>query len=57
MRTLLSARPVTMGTKKTVGFCVICSAVATTEALLKVPDAAIIQRFCDACPPKANYVL
>ena len=46
-----------MGTKKTVGFCVICSAVATTEALLKVPDAAIIQRFCDACPPKADYVL
>ena len=50
-------RPVTMGTKKSAGFCVMCSAVATTEALFKVPDAVIIQRYCDACLPKADYVL
>ena len=50
-------RPVTMGTKKSAGFCVSCSAVATVEALFKVPDAVIIQRYCDACLPKADYVL
>jgi hypothetical protein len=48
-------RPVTLGTKKTAGFCVTCSAVATVEALFKVPDAIIIQRFCDKCLPGANY--
>lgn len=48
-------RPVSMGTKKNPGFCVSCSAVATTEALFRVPDAYVIQRYCDKCLPKADY--
>ena len=48
-------RPVTMGTKKSAGSCVMCSAVATTEAPFKVPDAVVMQRFCDACLPMADY--
>ena len=48
-------RPVTFGTKKNSGFCVSCSAVATTEALFKVPAAYVIQRYCDKCLPKADY--
>lgn len=41
--------------KKSPGFCIICSATATTEALFRVPDAAVIQRYCDKCLPKADY--
>jgi|GEM_PF-1207033 len=48
-------RPATTSTKKASGFCIICSNVATTEALFQLQDAVIIQRFCDKCLPKANY--
>lgn len=48
-------RPVKSNTKKSSGFCVTCSAMATTEALFQLEDAVIIQRFCDKCLPKANY--
>ncbi len=40
--------------KKT-GFCVLCGAQATTEALFKVPSASIIQKYCDKCLPKGDY--
>ena len=43
------------GTKKPPGFCIICSAVATTVALFKIDGAVIIQRYCNKCLPKANY--
>ena len=41
--------------KKSPGFCVICSALATTQALFQLEDAVIIQRYCDKCLPKADY--
>ena len=48
-------RPTSLGTKKSPGFCVTCSAVATTEALFKLEDAIVIQRYCDKCLPNAEY--
>lgn len=48
-------RPVTLGTKKTPGFCICCSAIATTEALFKLDEAVVIQRYCDNCLSKAEY--
>jgi hypothetical protein len=43
--------------RKLPGFCVACGAVATTEALFQLEDAVIIQRYCDKCLTKADYVL
>ena len=48
-------RPALSSTKKSAGFCILCSKTATTEALFQLEDAVIIQRFCDKCLPKANY--
>lgn len=48
-------RPTSLGTKKSPGFCVTGSAVATTEALFKLEDAIVIQRYCDKCLPNAEY--
>jgi hypothetical protein len=42
---------------KSPGFCIVCSAVATTEALFKLEDAVIVQRFCDKHIAGANYTL
>jgi len=42
-------------TKKSSGFCIVCGQAATTEALFQLPDAVIIQRYCDGCLPKAKY--
>ena len=44
-------------TKSQPGFCVRCSALATTEALFQLEDAVIIQRYCDKCLPDADYDL
>lgn len=43
------------GTKGGTGFCVVCAAVATTEALFKLEDAIVVQRYCDRCLPQASY--
>lgn len=51
-----ATRPVSMGTKNTPGFCVMCGSIATVHALFKVPDATVMQRYCDTCLPKADYV-
>lgn len=48
-------RPVTLGTKKMPGFCIRCSAIATTEALFQLDDAVVIQRYCDGCLTHAEY--
>jgi hypothetical protein len=48
-------RPASAGTNKSPGFCVVCAAVATTEALFQLQDAVIIQRYCDKCLPDAQY--
>lgn len=48
-------RPARSSTKKASGFCVTCAAIATTEALFQLEGAVIIQRYCDACLPRANY--
>jgi len=48
-------RPAKASTKKAPGFCIICSKVATTEALFQLEGAVVIQRFCDVCLPKADY--
>ncbi|MGI0016599.1 MAG: hypothetical protein ACREBU_24515 [Nitrososphaera sp.] len=48
-------RPAGIGTKKTVGFCIVCSAIATFEALFQLDEAVIIQRFCDKHIAGANY--
>jgi hypothetical protein len=50
-------KPATLSTKQAPGFCVTCSAVATTIALFQLEDAVIIQRYCDKCLPKANYIV
>jgi hypothetical protein len=47
--------PVEVNTKKTPGYCVICSRVATTHALFKGEGVVILQRYCDGCLPKADY--
>ena len=48
--------PASSSTKKSSGFCVLYGDIATVQALFKVPDAVIIQRYCDNCLPKADYV-
>lgn len=48
-------KPAQENTKKSPGFCIVCGAIATTQALFKVPGALIVQRFCDKCLPKADY--
>lgn len=50
-------RPVIYGTKKLAGFCVRCGTIASVEALFKIPDAIVVQRYCDGCLPKADYEL
>ncbi|HLG36940.1 MAG TPA: hypothetical protein VI338_02295 [Nitrososphaera sp.] len=50
-------RPAGTGTSKSPGFCIVCSAAATTEALFKVEDAIVIQRFCDKHLAGANYTM
>ena len=48
-------RPAKAGTKGRAGYCVSCSADATTEALFKLEGAIVIQRYCDRCLPQARY--
>ncbi|MGI0005728.1 MAG: hypothetical protein ACREAI_04880 [Nitrososphaera sp.] len=55
MKKPFQTRPTSLGTKKSPGFCVTCSAIATTEALFKLEDAIVIQRYCDKCLPNAEY--
>ena len=50
-------RPVTLSAKHAAGFCVSCSAIASTMALFQLEDAVLIQRYCDKCLPTANYVM
>ena len=50
-------RPAANGTNKSPGFCIVCAAPATTEALFQLEDAIVIQRFCDAHISQANYDL
>jgi hypothetical protein len=50
-------KPAALSTKKAPGFCVICSAIASTMAFFQLEDAVIIQRYCDKCLPNANYVM
>ena len=50
-------RPAGVSTSKSAGFCIVCSAVATTEALFQLEDAVVIQRFCDKHISEANYDL
>ena len=42
-----STLPITTAKKKLPGFCVLCASVATVQALFKVPDAVVIQRYCN----------
>lgn len=42
-------------TKGAVGFCIMCSAKATIEALFKLDEVVVIQRYCNACLSTANY--
>lgn len=48
-------RPAANGSSKSPGFCIVCSAVATTEALFQLEDAVILQRYCDKHIGDANY--
>lgn len=48
-------RPASISTKKEPGFCVECSAIATTEALFKVAGVIMLRRYCDKCLPSADY--
>jgi len=48
-------RPATTTTKQSPGFCILCGAPATKIALFQLKDAQVIQRYCDACLPKAKY--
>jgi hypothetical protein len=50
-------RPAAGGTNKTPGFCSVCAAVATTEALFQLEDAVSVQRFCDKHISGASYDL
>ena len=47
--------PAIESTKKSPGFCIMCGAIATTQALFKVPDVVVVERYCDKCLPKADY--
>lgn len=42
-------RPAKSSIKKVFGFCITCAATATTEALFKLEDAMVIQKYCEAC--------
>ena len=46
-----------MGTSKSPGFCITCSAIATTEALFKVDGVIMVRRYCNKCVSKADYEL
>lgn len=48
-------RPAALSTKHATGFCIMCSAVASTMAFFQLEDAVIIQRYCDSCLPAADY--
>ena len=48
-------KPAQEDPKKSSGFCVLCGALATTQALFKITGAIIVQRYCDKCLPKAQY--
>jgi hypothetical protein len=48
-------RPATPSTKKESGFCVECSAIATTEALFRVEGVIMLRRYCNKCAPSADY--
>jgi hypothetical protein len=48
-------KPAALSTKQAPGFCMNCSAIASTMALFQLEDAVIIQRYCDKCLPNANY--
>jgi hypothetical protein len=50
-------RPALAGTNKSAGYCIVCAAVATTEALFQIEGAVIIQRYCDKCLSGAKYVV
>lgn len=50
-------RPASISTKKEPGFCVECSAVATTEALFKVEGVIMLRRYCNKCASSADYEL
>jgi hypothetical protein len=49
-------RPVLAAKNKSPGYCIICAAVATTEALFRLDGAVIVQRYCDKCLSDAKYV-
>jgi hypothetical protein len=48
-------RPAVVATNKTPGFCITCSAVATTEALFKVEGVIMLRRYCNKCVAGADY--
>jgi len=48
-------RPATNSTKKLTGFCIVCSDIATTEAIFQLEDATILQRYCDKHLADASY--
>lgn len=50
-------RIATMKTSKVPMYCVICSAKATTEALFKLDECIVVQKYCDRCLDKAEYEL
>ena len=50
-------RPALHSTKKLPGFCIVCSVVATTEALFQLEDATILQRYCDKHLAGADYTI
>lgn len=50
-------RPAGIGTNKMHGFCIECSAPATTEALFQLEDAVVLQRYCDKHIVSANYTI
>jgi hypothetical protein len=50
-------RPAGNSTKKLPGFCIVCSAIATTEAIFQLEDATILQRYCDEHLTGADYTL
>jgi len=48
-------RPASISTKKEPGYCVECSAVATTEALFKLTGVIMLRKYCNKCLPSADY--
>ena len=49
-------RPVKLNAKKSAGYCMICYAPATMEALFQVQDVIIIQKFCSTHIKEAKYL-